>query len=190
MKIQKLKFKQILKLYLLKYKVYEQVLKKNNYYFSIEINLLRVLSNFKKALQIIFRFHKLEKRILFIGVPKKLEFKINKLTNHIAISNNFDLQNINLKLFFPKLVNRQPDLIVLFSLDKKETIFSKNHFNKIPLIVFNGEQNLKNTWLNKSHYNIQVGNNNFILYKNIFFVSLNFLFKHAKKSSKYGKKTL
>jgi len=193
MKIKKFKFKQILKLYLLKSKMYEQVVKKNNFSFSAEINLFRILSNFKKVLQIVFRFHELEKRILFIGVPKKLESKINKLTNHVAVPNNFDLQGIifktfkgenmnnDFKLLFPKL-SKRPDLIVLFSSNKKETIFSESYFGKVPLIVFDEEQNSKNTWLNNS-YNVQLGKNNFVslFNKNIFFLSLNFLFKPVKK---------
>ena len=193
MKIKKFKFKQILKLYLLKSKMYEQVVKKNNFSFSAEINLFRILSNFKKVLQIIFRFHELEKRILFIGVPKKLESKINKLTNHVAVPNNFDLQGIifknfkgenmnnDFKLLFPKL-SKRPDLIVLFSSNKKETIFSESYFGKVPLIVFDEKQNSRNTWLNNS-YNVQLGKNNFVslFNKNIFFLSLNFLFKPVKK---------
>jgi len=200
MKIKKFKFKQILKLYLLKSKMYEQVVKKNNFSFSAEINLFRILSNFKKVLQIIFRFHELEKRILFIGVPKKLESKINKLTNHVAVPNNFDLQGIifktfkgenmnnDFKLLFPKL-SKRPDLIVLFSSNKKETIFSESYFGKVPLIVFDEEQNSKNTWLNNS-YNVQLGKNNFVslFNKNIFFLSLNFLFKPVKK--KFRKRKL
>jgi len=145
------------------------------------------------VLQIVFRFHELEKRILFIGVPKKLESKINKLTNHVAVPNNFDLQGIifktfkgenmnnDFKLLFPKL-SKRPDLIVLFSSNKKETIFSESYFGKVPLIVFDEEQNSKNTWLNNS-YNVQLGKNNFVslFNKNIFFLSLNFLFKPVKK---------
>lgn len=205
MKVRKFKFKQILKLHLLKSKMYEQIIKKNNFTFSIDINLFQVLTNFKKVLQIISQFHALEKKILFIGVPKKLELKINKLTNHVAVPTTFNLQNIIFKnfekeslkklkndnkdfqLLFPKL-SKKPDLIILFSSDKKENIISDSYFGKIPLIVFDVNRNLKNAWLENS-YNVQVNENSslFMLNKNIFFMSLNFLFKSVKKRTRKQK---
>ena len=96
--------------------------------------------------------------------------------------------NNDFKLLFPKL-SKRPDLIVLFSSNKKETIFSESYFGKVPLIVFDEEQNSKNTWLNNS-YNVQLGKNNFVslFNKNIFFLSLNFLFKPVKK--KFRKRKL
>lgn len=196
MKIQKFKSKQILKLYLLKSKMYEQVIKKNNFNFSGDVDLVRILTSFKKVLQIIFNFHKLEKRILFIGMPKKLEVKVNRLTNHVAVPTDFDLQgtlskNLDIKKFksndvsvqslLPKL-STKPDLIVIFSAKKRDFILSESYSKKIPLINFGTDCDLKDVWLNNS-YNVRINNSNFISTsnKNLFFIGLNFLFKAGKK---------
>ena len=81
MKLKTLQFKQILKLHLLKYRTYEQSLKNNNFNLVTELTLNQIIINFKKILQVIFQYHSQNKRILFIGIPKKLELKINKTTN-------------------------------------------------------------------------------------------------------------
>ena len=66
-----------------------------------QMSLTKALTNFKKVLQIIFKYHRAEKKILFIGFPKKLQFKINSVTCHVAVPESFDLQhffsNNNLK---------------------------------------------------------------------------------------------
>ena len=109
------------------------------------MDLLQTITSFKKALQVIFQYHNAEKHILFIGVPKKLEFRINRATKHVAVSNVFNLQGIisnysknfvtgnafgnkskinSLRTLEPKL-SKKPDLIILFSHEKKENIISE-----------------------------------------------------------------
>jgi hypothetical protein len=92
MKLRKLEFKQILKLHLLKHRTYEQPSIKNNSMSLItDLTLNETIFNLKKALQIIFQYHIRNKRILFVGVPTKLETKINKATNHVAISQDMNM---------------------------------------------------------------------------------------------------
>jgi ribosomal protein S2 len=193
MKIKKFKFKQILKLHLLKSRTYEQAIKKNNSNFLVDINLTQIINNLKKALQVIFHYHQADKRVLFIGVPKKLELKINRLTNHVAVPSTFNLQGIisnnfksssitketGFKSFLPKL-SKKPDLVVLFSHEK--SVVSESYFAKVPLIIFNNDENSKNSWLN-NFYNVQ-GNSNTLTAtynKNLFCIGLNFLFKTVKR---------
>lgn len=114
MKLKKIKFEQILKLHLLHSKAYEHTLKKVQSGRLTEFNLTETLVNLKKALYVIFQFHKAKKRILFIGVPKTLEIKINRTTSHAAVPSNFNLQGVLLNQFkaskkFDKLKVQNPD---------------------------------------------------------------------------------
>jgi hypothetical protein len=193
MKIKKFKFKQILKLHLLKSRTYEQAIKKKNSNFSVDTNLTQIINNLKKALQVIFYYHQANKRVLFIGVPKKLELKINRLTNHVAVPSTFNLQGIisnnfksssikkeaGFKSFLPKL-SKKPDLVVLFSHDKN--IVSESYFAKVPLIIFNNDENSKNSLFN-NFYSVQGNGSNLtsIYNKNLFCIGLNFLFKTIKR---------
>ena len=94
MKTKQFKFKQLLKLYLLKSRVYEHPIKKTNFNDLISANLDQILVGTKKALQIIFQYNQINKRILFIGLPSKLEYKINLLTRHSAVPSNFTVYGL------------------------------------------------------------------------------------------------
>ena len=76
MKTKKFKFKQLLKLHLLKSRVYEYPIKKTNFNDLITANLDQVIVGIKRALQVIFQYHQTNKRILFIGGPKEISNKI------------------------------------------------------------------------------------------------------------------
>jgi ribosomal protein S2 len=203
MKIKKVKIKQLLKLNLLKSKVYEQPIKKMKFNNLIDANLNQIVVDIKKVLQIIFQYHKAEKRILFLGLPYKLESRVNQSTKHIAIPKNFNIQgvisNYNSKSFksdrnsnqawlknsskflLPKL-SKKLDLIVLFNHDNNETILSEAGVAKIPVIFFGttfGSQNSASYKVEGNFKNVLIGSN-----KNIFFIGLNFLFKTFKKLSK------
>jgi ribosomal protein S2 len=169
----------------------------------IDANLNQIVVDIKKVLQIIFQYHKAEKRILFLGLPYKLESRVNQLTKHIAIPKNFNIQgmisNYNSKSFksdrnsnqawlknsskflLPKL-SKKLDLIVLFNHDNNETILSEAGVAKIPVIFFGttfGSQNSASYKVEGNFKNVLIGSN-----KNIFFIGLNFLFKTFKKLSK------
>jgi len=203
MKLKKLQFKQILKLHLLKYRTYEQPIKNNNFNLVTDLTLNQIIVNFKRILQVIFQYHNMNKRILFIGVPQKLELKINKLTNHVAVSRDFNLQGIisnnfkinvnnkqedkykfSFKSLLPKL-SKKPDLVVLVSHDKKHNILKECFVAKVPVINFETEDNSKDVWSIYSH-KVQLNNNklNLVHNKNLFFIGLNFLFKTSKISNK------
>jgi len=205
MKIRKVKIKQLLKLNLLRSKVYEQPIKKMKFDNLIDSNLNQIIVDIKKVLQIIFQYNQIEKRILFVGLPYKLESKINQHTRHVAIPKNLDVQgmisnpnwkylksskNSNQiwlkgasKFLLPKLTKRL-DLIVLFEHDKSKTIFSEAEVAKIPLVSFGTSFNSLGT----ASYRVE-GNFKNVLSasnKNVFFIGLNFLFKNLrKKNPKY-----
>ena len=205
MKVKKVKIKQLLKLNLLRSKVYEHPIKKMNFDSLIDSNLNQIIVNIKKVLQVIFQYHKADKRILFVGLPYKLESKINQRTKHVAIPKNLDIQGIisncdqksfkidmnsnrarvkkSPKFLLPKLSKRL-DLVVLFDHEKSKTILSETEIAKIPLISFGTHLNVVNTAL----YRVEGNFKNLLTTpnKNIFFMGLNFLFKDSrKKNMKY-----
>jgi ribosomal protein S2 len=200
MKTKKFKSKQLLKLHFLKSRVYEYPVKKTNFNDLKNTNLDQILVSVKKALQIIFQYNQANKRVLFVGLPSKLEFKINSLTRHAAVSSGFDIQGIvsnnktnlllDLKSVTQKFVKRssrvlspklmkKPDLIILFDHDKTHAILSEAWVAKIPAITFVTDYNLKGT-VTQGSYCVN-GNYKSVLTafdKNIFFIGLNFLFKN------------
>jgi len=200
MKIKKFKSKQILKLHLLKSRVYEQIIKKKSSNVLNEMDLLQTITSFKKALQVIFQYHNADKRVLFVGVPKKLEFRINKLTKHVAVSNVFNLQGIisnyakntssgnfsgnkiNTAKALELKLSKKPDLIVLFSHEKRENLISESYFAKIPLILFNEDTSGRKSI--DTFYKVPGNENNLMnsSNQNLFSMGLNFLFKVSKKN--------
>jgi ribosomal protein S2 len=195
MKIKKFKFKQILKLHLLKFKTYESFIKKSSPKLLMDRHLTQIIVNFKKVLKVIYQYNQTNKKILFIGLPKKLELKINKSTNHVAVPRNFEVQRIlsnNIqatknkkeeltsvysKQLFPKL-SKSPDLVILVSHSKAQSIISESYYLKIPLILFNGELDTITNAQTSVTYNVPITTttNN-----TLFFIGLNFLFKTGKK---------
>jgi len=197
MKTKRVKIKQLLKLNLLRSKVYEQPIKKIKFDNLIDANLNQIITDIKKALQIIFHYNKVEKRILFVGLPQKFELKINRFTRHVAVPKIFEVQGIistnNLKSFknsyqpwlkdcssflLPKLTKKL-DLIVLFEHEKSKTVLSEAESMRIPLISFGTDLNLENKALYSVEGNFRNGLT--VSDRNIFFIGLNFLFKNSKK---------
>ena len=192
MKIKKTRIKQLLKLSLLKLRVYEQFTNKTKLNGFVDSNLNQIIVNIKKVLQIIFQYHKAEKRILFVGVPCELEQKINQLTKHVAVPKNFDIQgmvsNFDPKVFlksenldqawsknFLKSLLPKLSLIVLFNHEKSESILTESKIAKIPVIFFGVNQDpLKSPLysVEGDFKNLLTGPN-----QNILSIGLNFLFK-------------
>jgi ribosomal protein S2 len=204
MKLQKFKFKQVLKLHLLNSKMYEHGTKKGNSVFLTDLNLTKTVSEFKKSLNIIFEYHQLDKKILFVGLPPKLELKINQRTHHVAVGRNVELQSLltnNLKSFkfskgtkqsafkdyfklFLAKFSQKPDLIVLLAHEKKQKVIIENNLAKIPLVVFNSSDCLEDNSSN-GFYNVTGFHENLVSTseKTLLFLGLNFLFKRFKKKS-------
>ena len=202
MKIKKVKIKQLLKLNLLRSKIYEQPIKKMKFDSLIDSNLNQIIVDIKKVLQVIFQYHKADKRILFVGLPYKLESRINQHTRHVAIPKNLNVQGIisncdqksfkmdknsnsartkkSPKFLLPKLSKRL-DLVVLFDHEKSKTILSETEIAKIPLISFGTHLNVVNT----ASYRVEGNFKNLLTApnKNIFFMGLNFLFKGSRKKN-------
>lgn len=195
MKLRKFKFKQILKLHLLNSRAYEYASKKTSFGLLTDFKLIQIISDFKKVLHVIFEYHQANKRILFVGVPNKLELKINRSTQHVAVDANFELQTIisnNLKvtdsfksskihskLLMPKTA-KKPDLIVLLAHEKKQNIIIESNIAKIPVIIFDSDGNIPFNLLQGS-YNLRGFGVSSTSEKNLFFLGLNFLFKQFKK---------
>ena len=155
-------------------------------------------------MNVIYQFHYANKKILFVGAPTNFEFKINRLTHHVVVPSNFELQGFllsNLKqqqkrskvknnafsnFYFrslqPKLTDR-PDLIVIFSHEKTRNLLNESHVAKVPLINFDFA-GLANEFLHKSLYKVHLTSSNSVLVfnKSLFFLGLNFLFiENSKK---------
>lgn len=196
MKLKQIYSKQILKLHLLKHKIHENGFSSDNSEFITNNTLNQTLINFKKILQIIFRYHIKNRRILFVGLPKKLELRIIKSTQHVAISDHFDLTNIfsvsskierstdrkmqlSLVSFLLPKLSRKPDLIVLVSHKKTENFLKDCSTLKIPIINLDSDTD-KSFVLNPT-YSYKLGLRDrkitMINSNNIFFIGLNFLFK-------------
>ena len=162
MKIKKYKnkTKELLKHYVVKNRIYETDFTKIIYELP-EVNAEEIILNVKKITRVIFQFHKNKKKILFIGLPKNIETKINIKTNHSALPkilnifglfvNNSKLKNLNFKsviarqdapLIISKLENK-PDLIVIFESIEKNSIIKESYKSKIPVIQFNETSNNK-----------------------------------------------
>lgn len=198
MKINKFKFKQILKLQLLNSRAYEYAAQKANSGLSADFSLTQTISDFKKALHIIFQYHKANKKVLFIGTPKKLETKINRLTPHIAVDQNFELQGvisnnwkslkfekikkqsiskIDFKSLIPKL-SKKPDLVVLLTHENPQTIISESNIAKAPVIIFESARSPLGTFPHNSYVVEGLGKNaNLTSEKSLLILGLNFLFK-------------
>ena len=156
-------------------------------------------------MQIIFQYHIRNKRILFVGVPNKLESKINKATNHVAIPQDLNIQGLisnrsNKNLMGAKQINKQktikfksllpklskkPDLVVVVAHEKTDAIHKECSVAKLPIINFKTEGISKETWSTYS-YGLQLSskNSNLTTDKNLFFIGLNFLFKVSNIQSR------
>ena len=163
MKIKKniLKTKQLLMLQLIKSRVYDNTYKNNSLDSLPIIDMHSLIIKLKKVVNILFEYHKNKKKILFIGIPKIIETKINNETNHVAIPKFYNILGLfinksilkslrlkhqilknNNKLSFTKLLNK-PDIIVIIDSDQTESIIKESSRAKIPVIVFNSNSGLK-----------------------------------------------
>ena len=158
MKVKKFESRQLLKLYFTKLRVYEVRRSKNLFVSppSTSVNLTGLLVDIKRALHVIYNYHSASKLILFVGLPKDLEAQINLLTAHVAVPKIFQAQNLhanfnvvsesnNRKSFLKtsrSKLSKKPALIVLFSSNYTQQIFSEVQSLKVPLVVLNCCQSL------------------------------------------------
>ena len=152
-----IKTKQFLKLHILKDRIYENSSKDTIDDLSSTIDTSEILIQLKKTIQIIFKFHKNKKRILFVGLPKRIEKQINIKTNHFSIPKFFNifglfvnksmLKSMKFKYYllkkkktiiFSKLLYK-PDLIVIFDSKNYNAIIKESYQFKIPIILMNSK---------------------------------------------------
>jgi ribosomal protein S2 len=196
----KINSKKIFKLHLIKSKTYEQPMKKKMFKSLPNIAIRDIMINFKKSLNLIFKYHKNNKRILFIGNPKVIEDKINSNTIHTSIpnydtntlnkgviTNNLVANSIKLnkylfknnKFILSKLL-KKPELIVIFKQQQNNNLIKESKVSKIPIIEFNCNLN-RNNW----NYNYSIpGNLNLTENKvinNIYFIIFNSLLNRSLK---------
>jgi ribosomal protein S2 len=185
MKIRIFKSKQILSLYLLKSKTYEQIIVKKASNLLVRSCLTEILVSFKKSLQIIFNYHEKNKLILFVGLPKSLRSKINKSTMHVALSKYSDLERSvssvskNKNLLHKSVGGKKPYLIVLLDHINMDAVVKESYLAKIPLICINTNLD-KKTFFYRCVYKVLISQNLLQLLNNFFFVGLSFLFKQSK----------
>jgi ribosomal protein S2 len=201
MKIKKTKVKstRFFELHLIKSRTYEQSFKKNTLKNLQSVNLINIMLNFKKAMHIIFKYHKNNKRILFVGVPQIIETKLNLMTKHIAVPNSFNIQGLFLNKSMLKgitlkqqllkntnyllsKINNKPDLIVVFNEEKDQQLVKEGYIARIPVIKFNN--NLQEKYW-KHSYDIpgNIRSNNSKTVDNIFFIILNAILKRSKATN-------
>nr|UDP55451.1 ribosomal protein S2 [Schizostauron trachyderma] len=170
MKIKKLLNSQnkLLKFKIIKSKIY------NKHHYINNIKIEDIEHRLKKSFHIIFKYHVLKKRILFIGTPNLINKDIQKFfkkTNHILIpeaawvngliSNKISFFKLFIKdkkftnkkiseiLFFLK---KNIDLVVLLNeSNNTDNVLDESYLTKIPVISFNSSLNILNT---KSSYEI------------------------------------
>lgn len=186
MKIEKkiLKKNKLLKLNLLKTQLYKKI---NNHF----INLNDIIFRFKQALQIIYKYHINNKKILFVGFPTKLENKFQIIlenTNHILIPNSFWINGLvtnpkkclnylftNNKIINKKmskilfLLNTKVDLIVILNSNAAQNILNESYHSKVPLIYLNNYLNIfdsRPTYKIPGNFKFSIKNprNNFFYY--------------------------
>lgn len=196
----KIHSRKIFKLHLIKSKTYEQPMKKKTFKSLPDIAIRDITLNFKKSLNLIFKYHKNNRRILFIGNPKVIENKINNNTIHTAIP-NYDKNILNTSLITNNLIAnsvklnkylfknnkfilskllKKPELIVIFQQQQNNNLIQESAISKIPIIEFNC--NLKrNNW----SYNYTIpGNLNLTenkIINNIYFIVFNALLNRSFK---------
>ena len=196
----KINSSKIFKLHLIKSKTYEQPTKKT-LKGEPDTIICDIMINFKKSLDLIFKFHKNNKRILFIGNPKVIEDKINKNTIHTSIS-NYDKNTLNKVIAINSLIEnsvrlnkhlfknnkfilskllKKPELIVIFKEQKNNNLIKESTVSKIPMIEFNCNLT-RNNW--NCNYRVP-GNLNLTenkIINNIYFIVLN---SFLNRSCKY-----
>lgn len=158
------------KIYIIKSKMYECSNKLKLNTFSNQL-VTKITLNLKKSLNIIYKYHKNNFKILFIGPSNTIKKQINSKTIHTAISgfnNTFINDSLKLNKHFRtqkkhdlNAMKTKPQLIVIFHSVEKQKIINQAQLFKIPVIEFSCDK----TELN-STYNIpsEIKKNNTVFF--------------------------
>lgn len=181
----KLMYLQILKIYYKK--------KSSNF----EKNLNQIKIHFNKISNIIYKYHIIGKKILFLGFPMHFK-KVIKNTKHILIPefmwfngmlNNRINKNIPLSILkLTTKLKKKIDLIVIANFSKKAEAIKESYIARIPIINDDEKLNIFSTM--KTTYPA-IGSSNLINKKlerdNIFFSIIKTSLNKAKKTQVYKK---
>lgn len=190
---------------LLKFKLSQSKIYNKNLHIN-NIKLEDIEYRLKKAFHIIYKFHILEKKILFVGTPIRLNPKIQKIlknTKHFLIPETIWVNGIitNKISFFKHLpknkkinnnktskflfqLKKNVDLIVLLNESTNKTALDESYSTKVPIISLNSDLNIQKS---KTNYKIP-GNFQFFNKKirdNFFYSILIAVFKKGKKTKKF-----
>jgi ribosomal protein S2 len=176
MKVKKIKKFQytLLKLNLIKSQVYKKEKQTNHYEDVLNTKTELIELQLKRSLQIIYKYHMNQKKILFIGIPQNFQKKFSKIlknSKHIAIpqsiwingilSNRFaTLRSLYLKrqknikkknwlqnkiIYFLISVIKQPDLIVIFNPSVEKIALRETYKLRLPIIALDSNLYFNNT---------------------------------------------
>lgn len=194
-KNKKINSRRLFELQLIKSKMYTHTKKKHSN--KLENDLSGLLIDFKKSINIIFKYHKNNKRILFIGSPQIFENLINSKTIHTAMPDFLDFRNkltinsyisktlklnkhlFNNKNFLLSKLKKKPELIVMFNHIQKESVIKETTLAKIPIIEFNANRDRENWSYNYAVQGSMNINKNKTI-DNIFYIILNSLFSNRR----------
>jgi ribosomal protein S2 len=194
MKIKKPKKKSfqytLIKLNLIKSQIYKKKLQKKNYDDIINIKTEYIELHLKNILQIIYRYHRNQKKIVFIGIPVNFQKKFSKIlkkTRHIAISQSIWINGVlsNHFAIFRYLYKKR-----LKNIEKKKRVYNKTidfliSVIKRPDLVVIFNQNMERNALNETYKlkipTITLGNNLYFDTKSSYQVPGNFKVIHKKK---------
>jgi ribosomal protein S2 len=168
MKIRKIKKFQytLLKLNLIKDQVYKKKIQKNEFDDILNVKTETIELHLKRALQIIYKYHKNKKKIIFIGVPQNFQKKFSNIlknTKHIAIPKSIWINGVlsnrstifhhlylqrqkniekknrmqNKTIYFLMSLLKQPDLVVIFDQKLEKNALNETYKLKLPIITLN-----------------------------------------------------
>ena len=164
--------------------IQSKILNKKHYLNNIKIS--EVKYRLKKILFIIFKYHVINKRILFIGTPFNKIEKLKSFSNHIFIPKNIWIRGalsnkktylnylktnktITTKFFF-KLKKNVDLIVILDNSTELHDILNESYLSRIPSISVNSYLNIH---FNKPSYKVP---GNFKFYSkqinNVFFLLL------------------
>lgn len=152
--------------------------RKKAYHPKSESRINRTLLN--KIIQIIHKYDKAGKKIIFVGFPAQFELTLQE-TKHVSISEPilnkvWGQQTKSRKTEIPKNISKlalklkkKADLIVVYNPTNKTSIVKKSYLDRIPLMTI-GKQPLidvnKTAYESNSHYDFLIEKNE---HTNVFF---------------------
>ena len=180
-------------------KLYKRFSQRNITISEIEMKLVETLVTFKKALQLVFRYHKHQRHIWFVGVSQNFQNELLKITKqHTIVPKSINLRSLIINetltksvvknsskeilnsraLFKPEM---RPDLVVLFDDGENTQILVEKIVSaKIPLILL---QNFQTNHIMSYNSLYQIKSDNQKLFiDNLFLILMNAALKRSDRN--------